>query len=308
MDLVRSTSDLMQRMTNWASMSQADLKLEAAKAINERDSLKLWEMTEAHLTLTGQSGSTISPNTLRAYRRGVLDLINSWQDQNLLRPARDAGRLYVRKLEQTMKPSSVRVRLAAGKEFYSALRWAGVTEAAPFEDIKVTKDKTEAWNKRQPYSRDQLQKLLEIAKPLNQVIILLGSHAGLRASEIATLKWSNINLDSKYMQVLGKGRKIRRVRMSNSLATAVSALERKGELVVGLHTDSIRSRMTTLCKKAGVPYLALHSMRHSSGTRMYEETGDLGLVADHLGHSSIDTTRIYAKIADKRLERTVGEW
>ena len=265
-------------------------------------------MTEAHLTLTGKSGSTISPNTLRSYKRGVLDLLEAWKGENLLRPGRDAGRLYTRRLEQIMKPGSVRVRVAAGKELYSALRWAGVTEAAPFEDVRVAMDKVQAWEKRQPYTRDQLQRLLESATPFNRVIILLGSHGGLRVSEISTLKWSDISLESGYMRVLGKGRKVRRVRMSQSLRSALGELPRTGELVIGLHTNSIRSRMTTLCKKADVPYLALHSMRHSSGTMLYEQTNDLSLVADHLGHASIDTTRIYAKIADKRLEQTVGNW
>lgn len=51
----------------------------------------------------------------------------------------------------------------------------------------------------------------------------------------------------------------------------------------------------------------VHSLRHSSGTRLYRETRDLMLVRDHLGHSSVSTSERYAK-SDERLEKVVGEW
>jgi integrase/recombinase XerC len=42
-------------------------------------------------------------------------------------------------------------------------------------------------------------------------------------------------------------------------------------------------------------------LRHAFATRVLEATGDLAVVQDMLGHSSPDTTRIYAKVSSKRM-------
>src|SRR5690606_40986826 len=62
--------------------------------------------------------------------------------ENLLRPSRDAGVVYLRRLEAGLKPdgtpaprppspATLQVKLAAARTLYRALRWAGATEARP---------------------------------------------------------------------------------------------------------------------------------------------------------------------------------
>ena len=62
------------------------------------------------------------------------------------------------------------------------------------------------------------------------------------------------------------------------------------------------------CKQARVCFKGVHALRHASGTRLREETGDLALVADHLRHNSMDTARGYAKADNRQLRRALGEW
>ncbi len=45
-----------------------------------------------------------------------------------------------------------------------------------------------------------------------------------------------------------------------------------------------------------------------SGTHLVGEGGDLEMAARHLGHASIETTRIYVKWNDQGLKKAVGEW
>ena len=48
-------------------------------------------------------------------------------------------------------------------------------------------------------------------------------------------------------------------------------------------------------------HLSPHKLRSTFGTNLYHETGDIYLVADVLGHSSVDTTRKhYADMTDAR--------
>jgi len=73
-------------------------------------------------------------------------------------------------------------------------------------------------------------------------------------------------------------------------------------------THEARARMRRLCARAGVPYKGIHSLRHTAGTRLFRETESMEDTARHLGHASTDTTRVYAKWSNTRLQATVGQW
>jgi len=49
-----------------------------------------------------------------------------------------------------------------------------------------------------------------------------------------------------------------------------------------------------------------HSTPHTHGRS--GGGGDLEMAARHLGHASIETTRIYVKWNDQGLKKAVGEW
>jgi integrase/recombinase XerC len=66
--------------------------------------------------------------------------------------------------------------------------------------------------------------------------------------------------------------------------------------------------MPALCQAAEVTPKGVHVLRHSAGTRLYAETRDLEATARHLGHSKLETTRIYAKWSDRQLRETIGRW
>ncbi|WP_407543293.1 tyrosine-type recombinase/integrase (plasmid) [Deinococcus radiomollis] len=51
-----------------------------------------------------------------------------------------------------------------------------------------------------------------------------------------------------------------------------------------------------------------HALRYYAGTRLTREGASLDDVARHLGHSVLETARIYAKWSDEGLRRRVGGW
>ena len=285
MSLLPSTpTSLLERIRDLATLSEEELKRLAAEAARDRDAEALWALLEAHLTLHGSAGSRVSLHTLAAYRRGLKDLLKAWQGENLLRPHRNAGVLYVRELEGRLKPASVGVKLAAAKAFYAALRWSGASEAAPFADVRAAIDKTPAWEKRDAYTQTEVHWLERTSESYTLYIVLLGAHAGLRVSEMTALKWDDIDLGSGTLKVVaGKGGKTARVNLSSTLVEALEQVplgKRSGYLLPARSRIAVYKRLEAACRVAKVKFKGVHALRHSSGTRLHGETGDLALVAD----------------------------
>ena len=312
-ELIRTPSlSLLERTRDLATLPEDELRRLAAEAARDRDAEALWALLEAHLTLHGSAGSRVSRHTLAAYRLGLNDLLDAWSGENLLRPKRNAGVLYVRELEGRLKPASVGVKLAAAKAFYAALRWSGATDTPPFADVRAAVDKTPAWEKRDAYTRTEVAWLERTSERYTLYIVLLGAHAGLRVSEMTALRWEHVDLgDGSLRVVAGKGGKTARVYLTPTLTKALEAVpvEQRISFVLPCRSrQSVYERLEAACKQARVKFKGVHALRHASGTRLREETGDLALVADHLRHSSMDTARGYAKADNRQLRRALGEW
>jgi len=307
------------RARSWVDLPDDERRRRAVEACRDHDTEALWDITDAHLTLYGRAGATVSPYTRRNYRQGVAALVAAWRQENLLRPRRDAGALWLRTMEDTgLKPSTVMVRLAGARALYAALRWTGATEIDPLRDAHPAKDTVPAWEKRHPYAEDEIRRLIMFSTGDDQALVLLGAHAGLRVSEMLALRWDDVDLTRRQITVRkGKGGKPRTVAMSRSLAAALGDLgrtdehataERSGYVLPYGTAVSAWNRLNRICTNAGVTPKGVHSLRHAAGTRVVQETGSLEEAARHLGHASIETTRVYAKWSNTRLQATVGEW
>jgi len=309
----------LDRATHWATLSESERRRRAVKASHEQDAATLWELALVALTLRGKAGATVSPYTVRNYKQGVEALLGAWSQENLLRPGRDAGLVWVRGMEaRGVAPSTIRIRLAAARTLYRGLRWAGAIESDPFADARTVSDKTAPWDKRAPYTEGELATLLTYTRDhkraVDRALLLLGSHAGLRLAEMTDLRWRDIDLAGRELTVRsGKGGKLRRVVLGTTLLGALEALgtARDPEVYVLPFRVPIRAqeRMRRLCARAGVAYRGVHALRHSCGTRLVRESkGNLEMAANHLGHSNIQTTRAYSHWADEALTQSVGRW
>jgi integrase len=309
----------IDRARSWVSMPDDERRRRAGAACQAHDQAALAGLADAYLTLHGKAGARVSQHTRDNYRRGIGALLTAWREENLLRPRRDVGALWLREMEAAgLKASTIGVRLAAARCLYAALRWAGATELDPLRDARPAADTVEPWEKRQPYSEDDVRKLILLSSGDDQALVLLGAHAGLRVSEMLALRWDDIDLTHRQLVVRkGKGGKPRTVAMSRSLAVTITQLALHGERVVGNEagyvlpyrsTVAAWKRLNKVCVRAGVAPRGIHSLRHAAGTRVVQETGSLEEAARHLGHASIETTRVYAKWSNKKLKATVGEW
>jgi len=170
-------------------------------------------------------------------------------------------------------------------------------------------DPTPDHEKRKPYRSDEVTRLLAACRtPRERAFVLLGADAGLRVAEVAALTWKAVDIQAGDLQVRsGKGGKTQTVALTPRCAAALDDLEGKHAGPVfpstqhgsgGITARRIQAIFARLCELAGVRRLGYHALRHSAGTRLYESTRDLHVVARHLRHATLDTTRVYAHLAD----------
>jgi len=127
---------------------------------------------------------------------------------------------------------------------------------------------------------------------------LLGCYAGLRVAEAAALDWEDLDAEANTLTVReGKGGKSRVVDVSSMLIDWLGG-EGKGNVVTGgepaYTAAQLQRRLNRAIKALGLN-ITTHALRHRWGRAAYQSSGDLLAVAEMMGHTSINTTKIYAE-------------
>ena len=150
-----------------------------------------------------------SPHTLAAYRRDLTWLADFQPQSKLARPLFTAA---LRQLgQQNQHPRSIARRLSAWRQFCRWLVQIGYLKADPTHSLKAPKA-PERLPKAVP--AEPLNQLLDQApeKPLDSrdlAIFELLYGSGLRLAEACALDLADLNLQSGWIAVTGKGRKRR---------------------------------------------------------------------------------------------------
>jgi site-specific recombinase XerD len=126
--------------------------------------------------------------------------------------------------------------------------------------------------------------------------------SGIRVSELqhitveaARLGWAEISLKGKVRTILLPGklcRKLLKYANRKKIASGEIFVTRGGN---SLSRRQIWREMKALCQQAGVAPSKVfpHNLRHLFAATFYRASRDIVKLADLLGHSSINTTRIY---------------
>ncbi|WP_353543254.1 tyrosine-type recombinase/integrase [Deinococcus xinjiangensis] len=303
--------------TDWESLSKKERAEMVKKALKKGDAETLVSLTSHNLVLYGRGGAATSPHTIRSYRAGVRQFLRyafakGWK--RLLEYDTDLTIGYIRGLQKAgVTPGTINNRRSAAKAFYRALRWAGLITADPFADTPRAQEQVEKWEKREAYSKEDLAKLMAVADPDERLFLLLGSHAGLRISEMISVTWARVDMQARTMKITGKGNKTALVHMSSALHEALESTPaemRQEYLLPWRNPKTLRLVLRSLCVHAGVKYAKrqVHGLRHSCATNLLADTGDLYVVARHLRHSSVSTTETYAKVNPERLTSALRKW
>lgn len=136
-------------------------------------------------------------------------------------------------------------------------------------------------------------------------MVALCSYAGLRISEARSITPKLAT--GGVLTVLGKGYKMRRVPVSPKLAEILAGIEREpGQPYVGLTDDAARGRWRRIAARAGVSSTGTHDGRATLATELLDKTGNLRLVQEVLGHSSVATTQVYTRVTESQIAEAIA--
>lgn len=148
---------------------------------------------------------------------------------------------------------------------------------------------------------------MEMATSSEKLMIRLGAECGLRRGEIARVHSDDVVADSAghSLIVRGKGDKQRIVPLPDDLAAIV--MDANGYLFPGrfgghVEESYIGDHISHLLPDG----YAAHTLRHRFATTAYAATHDLFVVAELLGHESVETTEHYVAIPDGRLREATA--
>lgn len=148
----------------------------------------------------------------------------------------------------------------------------------------------------------------------NQALCELLYASGIRVSELVSIDIDDIDLNTRLIRIMGKGKKERIVPMHQTCADLLklwitryrmdllkNPLEEKalfvGERGERLHVRMVRYILSRLGRELNInKNLSPHRLRHSYATHLLESGADLRAIQELLGHATISTTERYTDV------------
>lgn len=245
--------------------------------------------------------TNLAENTITSYVWTVTYYLEHYKEvnkKNLL--------AYKGYLVENFKPQTVNLRLQAVNKFL---------EFSKQEKLRMKFVKAQQKNFLENVISDADYKFLKTklkADGYDQwyFIVWFMAATGARVSELLQIKAEHVNVG--YLDLYSKGGKMRRIYIPKKLCTEAAKWLKERDLTTGyLFTNRTGNRLSTrgiaiqlkhFAENYGINREVVypHSFRHRFAKNFLEKFNDIALLADLMGHESIETTRIY-------LRRTASE-
>ena len=235
--------------------------------------------------------------TIEKYLRDVATFI-SWLSSNDVDKERCVA--YKAHLTEQLAPSSVNSILSSLNSFFSFLGWNELR-------IKTVKIQRRIFaSEGKELTKSEYERLLRAAKSQNneRLYLLMQTicSTGIRVSELRYITVEAIQAERAEISCKGKQRM---VFLSSKLCKTLKRYAQEQKITHGaifvtkngkpIDRSNIWADMKKLCKSASVSEKKVfpHNLRHLFARTYYTVQKDIVRLADILGHSSVNTTRIY---------------
>ena len=266
----------------------------------------------------------LAARTLTAYQRDLELLLQFLDAEEIDRPEQVTQhhiRAFIaQRHRQGLGGKSLQRLLSAVRSLYRWMLREGLAEHNPATPVRAPKSPRHL---PATIDADSIGQLLDIPcdTPLairDKAIMELFYSSGLRLSELAELRWEQLDLASGMVTVTGKGNRTRMVPVGRIASKALLEWRKNsGEFTsfnqpfvfvsqrgTPIATRTIQARIRYWAKRQGIPQnIYPHLLRHSFASHMLESSGDLRAVQELLGHADISTTQIYTHLDFQHLAK-----
>ena len=218
-----------------------------------------------------------------------------------------------------LSPSSLARKASTLRSYFLFLLKTSVISISPMINIKTPKLSKKLPNILSISDVDTLCNIdasSNVSKRDRAIIEVMYSSA-LRLSELSSLNTDSVDIESKCVKVIGKGKKERILPLGAKASEALSEWTSArydlrpvdnalfiNKFGTRLSNRSIQNRINFWVKKQGLNCkISPHTLRHSCATHLLEASGDLRAVQEFLGHEDISTTQIYTNMDFEHLNR-----
>jgi site-specific recombinase XerD len=153
-------------------------------------------------------------------------------------------------------------------------------------------------------------------------ILILLARLGLRAGEVAGLRFEDVDWRASEIVIRGKRSRTDRLPLPHDVGDALAdylcrarpsgfgrtVFLRAKAPVDGLSGDGVSEVVVSACKRAGIPPVRAHRLRHTIATEMLRRGAGLGEIGQVLRHQSLEVTAVYAKVDRRALSRLALPW
>jgi integrase/recombinase XerD len=220
-----------------------------------------------------------------------------------------------------LSSESLYLQIAALRAFYKYAENEKLLPANVAENLSLPR----RWQRLpKALTNDEIEMLLQPERPetpsslCDSAVLELAYASGLRLSELRSIRLEQLQLESGFVLVIGKGNKER-----------IVPLGRKASQAMHRYLDAGRPKLVTkrspanvFLTKRGTPFSSVtlwlrvkrrarragiarnvtpHMLRHSFATHLLDHGADLRVIQELLGHANISTTEIYTHVAGSRL-------
>ena len=159
----------------------------------------------------------------------------------------------------------------------------------------------------------------------NRALLVVMLHAGLRASEVASLRLKDLEENGRLWVREGKGKKDRCLWVNEDDMALLKRWLATKPLASSIHQPSsflftsldgrrplckrwMRKMVVRMAQQAGITKaIHVHSLRHSFGTRLLKSSKNLFVVSRALGHANLSSPQVYLHLQDGELEEALRE-
>lgn len=217
--------------------------------------------------------------------------------------------------EEPLSPHTIQGRVRSLRAFFRWLHEEGYAPEHKLEDLRPPKAPKQLVA---VLTEEEIRRILACLSPntalgaRNRAIVVTFLDTGLRLSELVNLKLADAHLQEGYLRVLGKGGKERIVPIGTSAQKALLRyrehfrpepanlrldsffLTLDGQPLTG---NSVQTMLQRLGRRAAVPRLHAHLLRHTFATMYLINGGDVFTLQRILGHTTLAMVGNYVNLA-----------